>query len=220
LHVANLVSGFDRPSFGTLRAREDAQLNDHNNARILGFAASARFDSFNKKLVRIALRGAERSGATVTLVDLRDYPLPVYDGDEEATNGLPENVERLRSLFKASDGLLLASPEYNGFMPPLLKNTLDWLSRSPEAQPDLSSFAAKVAVIMAASPGPLGGLRGLRGVRELLTNLGYTVLPSQMTIRAAFKAFDEAGEMVDADQAKRVEALGAELATTVTKLIR
>ena len=194
-------------------------MSDHKNARILAFAASARSDSFNKKLVRIALRGSANSGATVTLVDLRDYPLPLYDGDAEVANGLPENVEKLRTLFRESDGLLLASPEYNGFMPPLLKNTLDWLSRSPEAQPDLSAFSGKVAVIMAASPGPLGGLRGLRGVRELLTNLGFTVLPNQVTVRSAFKAFDEAGEMLDATQAKQVEALGAELAETAARLI-
>ena len=194
-------------------------MSNRKNARILGFAASARSDSFNKKIVRIALRGSESSGAIVTLVDLRDYPMPIYDGDDEASNGLPENVEKLRSLFHECDGLLLASPEYNGFLSPLLKNTLDWLSRSPEAQPDLSAFSGKVAAIMAASPGPLGGLRGLRGVRELLANLGFTVLPNQITVRSAFKVFDEAGEMVDDAQAKRLEALGAELANTSAKLM-
>jgi len=194
-------------------------LSDPSNARILGFAASARADSFNKKLVRIALRGAESSGATVTFLDLRDYPLPLYDGDDEVSKGLPENVEKLRALFRECNGLLLASPEYNGFLSPLLKNTLDWLSRAPEAKTDMSAFTAKVAAIMAASPGPLGGLRGLRGVRELLTNPGFTVLPSQITIRGAFKAFDEAGELIDADQTKRVEALGAQLADTAAKLM-
>lgn len=194
-------------------------MSSRKNARVLAFAASARSGSFNKKLVRIALRGSENSGATVTFVDLRDYPLPLYDGDDEATNGLPENVEKLRTLFQECDGLLLASPEYNGFLSPLLKNTLDWLSRSPEAKPDLSAFAGKVAVIMAASPGPLGGLRGLRGVRELLTNLGFTVLPNQMTVRSAFKEFDAAGEMVDPERAKQAEALGAELARTTARLI-
>ena len=193
-------------------------MSKQRNAKVLGFAASARTDSFNKKLVRIALRGAESSGAMVTSIDLRDYPLPLYDADDEASNGLPENVEKLRTLFQECDGLLLASPEYNGFLSPLLKNTLDWLSRSPEAQPDLSAFQGKVAAILAASPGPLGGLRGLRGVRELLTNLGFTVLPNQMTIRSAFKAFDGAGELVDAAQAARVEALGTELATFAGKL--
>jgi NAD(P)H-dependent FMN reductase len=180
--------------------------------RILGFAGSARKDSFNKKLVRIALRGVENAGGTVQFVDLRDYPLPLYDGDSESAQGLPEHVNELRGEFQKADGLLIASPEYNGFLSPMLKNTLDWLSRSKDASPDLAAYQGKVAAIMAASPGPLGGLRGLRGLRELLTNLGITVLPNQITIRSAFKAFDQEGAIADVDQAKRVEAFGAELA--------
>ena len=186
--------------------------------RILGFAGSAREDSFNKKLVRIALRGAENGGADVRFVDLRDYPLPLYDGDRESAQGLPEHVSELRSELQRADGLLIASPEYNGFLSPMLKNTVDWLSRSSDASPDLSAYQGKVAAIMAASPGPLGGLRGLRGLRELLTNLGITVLPNQITIRSAFKAFDQEGAIADDDQAKRVEALGAELARAAGRL--
>ncbi len=193
---------------------------DHEGVKILGWAGSARQDSFNKKLVRIALAGAETAGAKVTYVDLRDYPLPLYDGDSELADGLPENVEKLGALFRANDGFLLASPEYNGFLSPVLKNTLDWLSRSAEAQPDLSAFQGKVAAVMAASPGPLGGLRGLRGVRELLTNLGYLVLPNQITIRSAFKAFDDDGQFLDEAQSKRVEALGAELANATLRFNR
>ena len=185
--------------------------------KILGWAGSARADSFNKKLVRIALRGAEGAGADVTYVDLRDYPLPLYDADGESAHGLPENVDKLRALFHANDGFLLASPEYNGFLSPMLKNTFDWLSRSAQAQPDLTAFQGKIFAIMAESPAPLGGLRGLRGVRELLTNLGITVLPDQITIRSAFNAFDSAGEFLDDAQGKRVEALGADLATATAR---
>jgi NAD(P)H-dependent FMN reductase len=194
-------------------------LGHHEGVKILGWAGSAREDSFNKKLVQIALRGARGVGADVTYVDLRDYPLPIYDGDSELANGLPRNVEKLRGVFEASDGFLLASPEYNGFLSPILKNTLDWLTRSAKAQPDLSAFQGKVSAIMAASPGPLGGLRGLRSVRELLTNLGVTVLPNQITIRSAFNAFDSAGEMLEETQAQRVEGLGAELASATTRLV-
>jgi chromate reductase len=196
---------------------EARRLGDRDGIKILGFAGSARADSFNKRLVRIALRGAKEAGAEVTFVDLRDYSLPIYDADGESASGLPENAKKLGALFRANDGLLLASPEYNGFLSPLLKNTLDWVSRSAEAQPDLSVFQNKIAAIMAASPGPLGGLRGLRGVRELLTNLGITVLPNQMTIRSAFKQFDDAGEMLDDEQSKRVEAFGADLAATTAR---
>ena len=175
-------------------------------------------DSFNKKLVRIALRGAEEAGANVTWVDLRDYPLPLYDGDSEGANGRPDHVGKLRALFKENDGFLLASPEYNGLLSPIVKNTLDWLSRSTEARPDLSPFQGKVCAIMAGSPGPLGGIRGLRSVRELLTNLGVMVLPNQITIGRVFKVFDSSGEMLDEAQAKRVETLGADLAKTVSQL--
>jgi chromate reductase len=185
---------------------------------IMGFAGSARRDSFNKMLVQIALRGSEKAGAAIDFVDLRDYPLPLYDGDSEAAEGRPENVGKLHERFRNADGLLIASPEYNGFLSPMLKNTLDWISRSEEASPDLSAFQGKTAAIMAASPGPLGGLRGLRGLRELLTNVGITVLPNQMTIRSAFKVFDNEGAIIDDAQAERVEALGAELAVVTAKL--
>ena len=197
-----------------------SELSEQGPVRILGFAGSVRAESFNKKLVRIALRGAEEAGAKVTFVDLRDYPLPLYDGDEEAERGLPENAARLGDILRENDGLLIASPEYNGFLSPLFKNTIDWLSRSPEAQPDLSGYQNKVAAIMAASPGPLGGLRGLRSVRELLTNVGVTVLPNQITVRSAFKAFEDSGELKDEAQAERVEALGAELVSATARLSR
>jgi NAD(P)H-dependent FMN reductase len=186
--------------------------------RILGFAGSARRDSFNKLLVQVALRGAGQADAEVDFVDLRDYPLPVYDGDSETEHGLPKNVEKLRSHFQSAQGLLIASPEYNGFLSPMLKNTLDWISRSADASPDLSAFQGKTAAVMSASPGPLGGLRGLRGLRELLTNLGITVLPNQLTIRGAFKAFDDQGSFVDDAQAARVEDLGGELARATARL--
>jgi chromate reductase len=193
-------------------------LSKDDPIRILGFAGSARADSFNKKLVRIALRGAETSGAEVRFVDLRDHPLPLYDGDSELADGLPETVEGLRSEFQKADGLLIASPEYNGFLSPMLKNTIDWLSRSKAASADLSAFQGKAAAIMAASPSPLGGLRGLRGLRELLTNLGITVLPNQITIRSAFNAFEQDGALLDEAQGKRVEELGAELTNMATRL--
>jgi len=188
--------------------------------KILGWAGSARADSFNKKLVRVALRGAEAAGADITYVDLRDFPLPLYDADGEAANGLPDNVDNLRSLFQDNDGFLVASPEYNGLLSPLMKNTLDWLSRSAQGQPDLSVFRGKVCALMAASPGPLGGLRGLVSMRELMTNLGFTVLQGQMTIRSAFKAFDAKGELLDDSQTKRVEELGADLALATARLTR
>ena len=180
--------------------------------RVLAFAGSARAESFNKKLLRIAAEGVRAADIECTVLDLRDYPLPIYDGDCEGDSGLPEAAVKLREQFVSHDGLLIASPEYNGLLSPLLKNTIDWVTRSPEAQPDLSGFKGKVAMIMAASPGPLGGLRGLTHVRTLLTNVGCIVLPDQITIRSAFSAFGESGELADDKQQARVMALGRKLA--------
>jgi chromate reductase len=179
---------------------------------ILAFAGSARSGSFNKRLVAIAAEGARAAGAECTLLDLRDYALPLYDGDLEADSGLPENATRLRELFVRHEGLLIACPEYNSSISPLLKNTIDWVTRSPKATPDLSAFQGKSVALMAASPGPLGGLRGLVVVRMLLANIGCLVLPGDVTIRGAMNSFDESGALVDEKQAERVRNVGATLA--------
>jgi NAD(P)H-dependent FMN reductase len=185
--------------------------------RIVAFAGSARRASFNKLLIEIAAAGAEAAGVACTRVDLRDYPLPLYDADLEAAEGLPANAARLRELFVSHQGLLIASPEYNSSISPLLKNVIDWATRSPEAAADLSGFQGKVAGIMAASPGPLGGLRGLSVLRSLLGNIGCTVLADQVTIRQAAQAFDAAGALVDSKQQARVEGLGRTLAQWILR---
>jgi NAD(P)H-dependent FMN reductase len=187
--------------------------------RILGLAGSARTDSFNKRLVRVALEGASMTGCEITFVDLRDHPLPVYDGDLEAEGGLPDAAGDLRRIFAEHQGLLISAPEYNGSITPLLKNTLDWISRSPERRPDLSPYHGKVAALMAASPGPLGGLRGLNVVRALLTNLGVTTLSPQITVRGAHEQFDDAGNLVDPALRDRVLSFGRDLAHATRRLV-
>jgi chromate reductase len=187
-------------------------MGDDPSIKILGFAGSARKGSFNKMLVRAALAGSEAVGAETTFVDLRDYPMPLYDGDHEAAEGLPNNAKRLQEIFREHDGFLLATPEYNGCISPLLKNTIDWMTRSPEAHPDLSAFQGKYAALLAASPGPLGGMRSIGVVRELLNNLGVTVLANPITLRAAHEQFSQTGELVDDSYKKRVPRLGENLA--------
>ena len=184
---------------------------------ILAFAGSARADSFNKKLVRIAASGAEAAGARCTVIDLRDFPLPIYDADLEANEGLPEPAVRLRAHLSECDGLLVATPEYNGLLPPLLKNAIDWATRHPEGRPDLSGFQGKVAALLAASPGPLGGLRASTVVRQLLNNVGCTVLAEQVTLRLAAQAFEPDGRLKDAGLQQRTEALGGSLAGWLTR---
>ena len=186
--------------------------------RILALAGSARSGSLNRKLVRIAADGAHAAGAEVTLVELRDLPLPLYDGDLEATEGLPANARKLKELFLAHQGLLIAAPEYNSSITPLLKNTIDWVSRSAPGEAPLACFDGKVAALMSASPGSLGGLRGLLVTRLCLSNIKVLVLPDQVAVPNANDAFAEDGRLKDEKRHAAVARLGATLAQTVAKL--
>lgn len=188
-------------------------------AKILAFAGSVRKESFNKKLIRIAVEGAVQAGADVKLIDLTDYPMPLFDQDLEAREGLPASVRKLKQLFIDHDGLLIASPEYNSAFTPLLKNTIDWVSRreTDDEQP-LSAYKCKIAAIMSASPGGLGGMRGLVFLRMLLGNLGIIVLPDQQAIPHAMKAFNSDGSLADGNQQQAVRDLGSKLARTLDKL--
>ncbi|MFC3534075.1 NADPH-dependent FMN reductase [Vogesella facilis] len=190
-----------------------------NAPKILAFAGSARKDSWNKKLVAIAAEGAAMAGAEVTHIDLRDYPTPLYDGDDESEYGMPANVLTLRQLMLEHQGLLLASPEYNGSISPLLKNVIDWASRPAPGSNGPSPFSGKVATLMSASPGGFGGLRGLVHVRAILGNLGVIVLPEQLAIGSAHEAFAADGSMVSDKQRAAVAELGAGQARLLAKLL-
>lgn len=186
--------------------------------KILAFAGSTRTDSFNKKLVRIAAAGAREAGAEVTMLDLRDYPLPLYDGDLEQREGLPPNARKLKDLFLAHQGLLIASPEYNSSISAVLKNTIDWVSRPVPGEPPLGCFVDKVAALMSASPGALGGLRGLVTVRSILGNIRVIVLPDQVAVAKAHEAFAADGSLKDPQQQAAVEQLGRNLAQILARL--
>jgi chromate reductase, NAD(P)H dehydrogenase (quinone) len=185
---------------------------------ILALAGSMRTDSFNKKLVRIAADGARAAGASVTLVDLRDLPMPLYDGDLEAREGLPPNARRFKELMIGHRGFLIAAPEYNSSITGVLKNAIDWASRPEPDEPPLIAFRGKVASLMSASPGALGGLRGLATVRSILGNIGVLVLPTQVGVSRAHEAFGADGRLKDPTQHLAVENLGSELAATLRAL--
>jgi chromate reductase, NAD(P)H dehydrogenase (quinone) len=187
-------------------------------ARILAFAGASRTASFNKRLVRVAADAVRAADGEVTLIDLREYPMPLYDGDLEAGEGLPENAKKLKALFLANDGLLLSCPEYNSSITGLLKNTIDWVSRPAPNETNLQCFQGKVAALLAASPGALGGLRGLVHVRAILGNIGVLVLPTQLAVARADSAFDDAGLLKDPKQHATVERIARELVTTISKL--
>jgi NAD(P)H-dependent FMN reductase len=169
-------------------------------------------------LVRVAAQAAKEAGAEVTTIDLGDYPLPLYDGDLEAQDGLPANAVKLKELFLKHDGLMIAAPEYNSSITPLLKNTIDWVSRPAEGEPMLAAYQGKVAALMAASPGGLGGLRGLVHVRSILSSIGVIVLPDQIAVSRAFEAFDDDGQLKDEKQQARVQGLGESVANMLSKL--
>jgi chromate reductase, NAD(P)H dehydrogenase (quinone) len=187
-------------------------------SRILAFAASTRSESFNKKLVAITAQGARQAGAEVTLIDLKDFPLPLFDQDLEAEQGMPENGKKLKKLFIDHDGLLIASPEYNSSITAVLKNAIDWVSRPAPGEPSLVAFRGKVATLMSASPGALGGQRGLVHVRSILGNLGVIVLPDQIALAKAHEAFQPDGSLVDPKRQAGVEGLGKTLASFLAKL--
>lgn len=186
--------------------------------KILAFAGSTRRDSLNKKLVGIAAARAREAGGEVTLIDLRDFQLPLYDGDLEETDGLPENATKLYELMKLHGALLLACPEYNSSISGVLKNAIDWVSRLRTGEPALAAFTGKVAALLSASPGAFGGLRGLSHVRSILQNIGVLVIPNQVSVPQANKAFAESGELVDDGISKKVSRLALELVDLTRKL--
>lgn len=186
--------------------------------RILAFAGSARRESFNKKLIKIAVAGAEAAGAKVTLIDLADFPLPLFNQDLEAEQGQPAKAAELKKLFFENDGLLMSCPEYNSSLSPLWKNTIDWVSRQAPGEGSLAAYKGKVATIMSASPGRLGGLRGLVHVRSILGNIGVVVLPDQVAVSDAQNAFTDDGKLKDDKQQQSVAGLGRSLADFLTRL--
>lgn len=188
--------------------------------KILAFAGSARRGSYNRKLVAHAAQAAREAGADVTLVELFDYPMPMYDGDTEEADGIPEPAQRLYGLALDCDGLLIACPEYNSSITPLLKNTIDWLSRPRDGDPPLAAFRGKTAALLAASPGALGGLRGLVHVRAILGNIGVVILPDQVAVPSAHQAFDGDGRLTDETATQRVHGAVAELVRVTGALTR
>lgn len=186
--------------------------------KILAFAGSTRIDSFNKKLVKVAAAGAMENGADVTIIDLRDFAMPLYDGDLEQKEGLPSNARKLKDLMISHQGFLISSPEYNSSISGVLKNTIDWVSRPTEGEEPLACFKGKVAGIMSASPGGLGGLRGLVHVRAILENISVLVIPEQIAIAKAHEVFNTDGTLKDKKQEEQVKRIGASVAKLLIKL--
>ncbi len=186
--------------------------------KILVFAGSVREASLNKKLARLAARCVDEAGGAATLVDLRDYPIPIYDGDLEDREGMPRFAVSLRELFVSHHGLLIASPENNGSVSALTKNTLDWLSRDHQGRSGLEPYRGKVAALMGASPGGFGAISGLAHLRQILTKLTVLVIPEQVTLSKADEGFHRDGSFVDDRNLKAVAGVAKRLVEVTIRM--
>lgn len=182
--------------------------------RILAFAGSARRESLNRKFLALAVGAAREAGGDVTVLDLNDFALPLYDGDLEDAQGLPAGAARLIGLVAGHHGLLVASPEYNSMITPLLKNAVDWCSRA-----DDNPFEGKVAAVISASPGMHGGVRSLQMAQQLFLKLGCHVVPGQCILPHADRAFDAGGRPTDPRTLKSVQALASKLVLEAARLM-
>lgn len=180
-----------------------------NIAVIVG---SSREGSYNQALARLAVTQLEAHGATVSEIDIGSLDLPIYS-DALEKNAFPEAALALKALLQAQQGMLVVSPEYNGSVPALLKNALDWASRptGDEGPIALSAFRGKAAAIMSASVSPFGGLRGLLHLRQILTTIQLLVIPEQVLIPFAHAAFEEDGSLKDPMPASLIDLAMARL---------
>jgi len=202
----------------TLAVVRDSSELDGAKARILVFAGSTREASFNRRLAMAAARSIGEAGGEATLMELRDHPLPLYDGDLEASAGLPLGVRPLKELFKVHDGLFIASPEYNGSVSAVLKNALDWVSRPAGDEAGTVPYANKVVALGAASPGALGGLRGLVHLRAVLQSVGALVLSEQIAVGSAGSAFTPDNRLADERMQQMLDRTTARLVDVASRL--
>ncbi len=169
---------------------------------LLFFAGALRVGSCNKKFAREAMRIAGELGAKGSFIDLRDYPMAPYDGDIEASSGVPDVVKQLGAKISAVDGVVISTPEYNGSIPGVLKNVVDWLSREKPV-----SVAGKHLLLLAASPGALGGVRSLWHSRVPFEVLGMHVFPGMMGLPNAYNAFDADGKFKEDKPREQLKSL-------------
>jgi chromate reductase len=167
---------------------------------VLAFAASLRRSSLNRKLIALAAEVARSTGAQVDLAEFREFELPIYDGDLDASSGLPPGGLELKRRIQLADALMISAPEYNYSIAGPLKNAIDWVSR---ARP--MPWRGKSIYLMSASPSPMGGIRGLWQTRIPLEGCGALVFPDMFALPHASEAFDDSGKLRDASLAERLQ---------------
>jgi chromate reductase, NAD(P)H dehydrogenase (quinone) len=175
--------------------------------KILVIPGSLRTGSLNARLAAAAVYQFAQAGCEVTRISLGDFPLPIYDGDLQTKSGVPKNAINLKRMMSAHHGVLMVTPEYNSSVPPLVKNTIDWLTRVQDAHETRGQvFRERAFAIAAASEGRLGGTRCLAALRLILSACHATVIPNQLALSFADQAYD------DMDRLKHpgdIEALNA-----------
>ena len=190
--------------------------------KLLVIPGSARAGSLNRRLAAAAATLARANGAEAIELDLRSLALPLYDGDIEAASGVPAGGTQLQDAIAAADALLVVTPEYNGFPTPLVVNAFDWLSRIPPQAPRASGLATtanKPIALLAASPGPLGGLRSMNYLRQYFQMaFAMIVVPQQFALGRAHEAFDDSGALKDEKARQAVSGVLAALGTLASAL--
>lgn len=180
--------------------------------RVLVFAGSNRTGSYNAKLAGAITKTLGSMKCDVTRITLRDYEMPVYDADLEDREGPPEAALKLARLFHEQDAVIIVSPEYNTSIPPLVKNTLDWVSVvKSDSAGEVTPYKDKIFAIASASPGAFGGARSLMHLRGVLVNLGCLIVSEQMSVPRAADGFDDDEALAD----KRAQGLMEKLCKSV-----
>lgn len=191
------------------------------NPRILVFAGSSRTGAFSGKTADVAQKELALQGAAVTRISLADYPLPIMDQDLEKEKGIPDNAYKLARLFDAHDAILIATPEYNGSIPPLVKNVLDWISRiKNDADRPLRPLPGKVMAICSSSPGHFAGIRAALHLRQILAHLQAEVIATQCSIPNAEEAFDEDGEFREERNRRSMRSVATNLIDRASQVSR
>lgn len=184
---------------------------------ILVFAGSTRNGSFNQSLARAAAEMAGKKGAHVTFINLKDYPIDIYNADLEKEQGMPENAKKIRQMMIDSQGIIIATPDYNGTVTPLLLNLLDWESRSLDGKPSREAYLGKKFAIMSASPGRKGGAKAVVALRAIIEEVGGTVIRSTLSVGGAETAFDAHGKLVSPQAIQQLNQEINELLNSIPK---
>lgn len=179
--------------------------------KVLAFSGSTRNGAYNQALTKEAARIASEKGAKVTVINLEDFEMPFYQADVEAAKGMPKNAKKFRDLMLSHDRIIIASPEYNGSVTAVLKNALDWASRSEKGEFSADAFKGKTFALMSASPGKGGGKRSLDHLHQIIVGLGGKTTHTEVVVPQSYLAFDGKERLKNNDTKKRIEQAVNEL---------